>query len=175
MKRRATSTEWRRIGALLKTARDDLAEALVLVDNNICRSAANKLRRLLDRVDNARSGLEEIMFASGGPRDTHVFYPARKPREDHWDRLVAAEPRLEELLADCQAVDGSDEHFCANRVWCRDFKPRLVELVGWDREGHPELESHEAYDVAYDTCYHALPDCRDCTCIPVERPPRRER
>ncbi len=86
-------------------------------------------------------------------------------REIEFARLVLAEPRLLTLAEAAAAVDSSDEHFCANDVWAEHFKPELVKLVGWYAEGtNPVLHTTAAYDTAYDICYEALPDCRDCGC-----------
>ena len=59
--------------------------------------------------------------------------------------------------------EGQD--FCAHEVWYGSgddggVKEKLSELVGWDREPDPVLGSEEAYDVAYESLYHELPDCR---------------
>lgn len=91
-----------------------------------------------------------------------------------WAQLVALEPRLQALLDEAKSVDGSDEHFCANRVWYGNarnrngIKERLCRLVGWDVRRHGGsalLSSEAAYDVAYETIYDALPGCRECGCF----------
>ena len=67
------------------------------------------------------------------------------------------------------------ESCCANELWHgsldpetgewkKGFRQRLEELVGWKREPHPILGTREAYEVAYQTLYRALPDCRNCPC-----------
>ena len=33
----------------------------------------------------------------------------------------------------------------------------------------PEVKTMEAYHVAYDKLYNALPDCRNCVCMAIER------
>jgi hypothetical protein len=85
-------------------------------------------------------------------------------------RLCRQEPRLRKLYDEARAVgdDGSAGHFCANAVWFgygghRGLKVRLVQLVGFQAEA-PELRTTEAYDVAYQTIYAALPNCRGCLC-----------
>jgi hypothetical protein len=101
------------------------------------------------------------------------LYPPREHvpplgREPTWAELVRLEPRLLALQRDIRAVDGSDPHFCANKVWYRPggFKDRLCQLVGWYAErDDPVLRSSEAYDVAYDHLYRQLPPCRDCWCL----------
>ncbi len=93
-----------------------------------------------------------------------------------WPELVAREPRLEQLLHEARAVrdPGEPDGFCANAVWYgwggnRGLKPRLRELVGWERPSYdPVLSEGVAYDVAYQTIYDALPPCRGgaaCKCL----------
>jgi hypothetical protein len=51
------------------------------------------------------------------------------------------------------------------------LKARLTKLVGWEatRPGGVRRSS-AAYDVAYDTIYEALPDCRGrCACSTIWR------
>ena len=90
-----------------------------------------------------------------------------------WDELTALEPRLLALLQEAEAIkdDKRKPSFCANAHWYGygghpGIKPRLLELVGWARPyGSAELRGTRAYDVAYETIYDALPDCRgDCSC-----------
>lgn len=82
-----------------------------------------------------------------------------------WDELVKAEPRLSQLEASVKAVDDSGPVFCANWVWVNQFKPVLVNLVGWfARDKAAILHTAEAYDIAYDHLYGLLPDCRNCKC-----------
>ena len=66
---------------------------------------------------------------------------------------------------------GSTRVFCANAVWYgyAGFEPgirsRLCELVGTCAEKGGDLRPSEAYDLAYETLYEALPDCRGrCIC-----------
>jgi hypothetical protein len=89
-----------------------------------------------------------------------------------WANLVAAEPRLAALLAEARSIRDDRRHptFCANAVWYgyrgygHGLKARLEQLVGWDRKGHQLLGTEAAYDLAYDTIYSALPNCRQCGC-----------
>ena len=88
-----------------------------------------------------------------------------------WQQLAQLEPRLEYLLKEAKAVKApSGKSFCANQVWYgsnerSSFKVRLIKLVGWNAEKKdPVLNSAEAYDLAYNTVYNALPPCRKCTC-----------
>jgi hypothetical protein len=85
-----------------------------------------------------------------------------------WHNISRLEPKLAELLKEAQAVTdpGGDPGFCANAVWYDRFKPQLTCLVGWfARCKHFLLTSPEAYDIAYDKIYEALPDCRGCCCL----------
>jgi len=83
-----------------------------------------------------------------------------------WEDVAAMEPRLAELFDEARLTDGSGEHFCANRVWYGAFKPRLEQLVGWDRKSGPyDLTTSGAYSAAYDAIYAQLPGCRDCWCL----------
>ncbi len=91
-----------------------------------------------------------------------------------WELLCSLEPRLLDLLAEVRAIkdDKSKPSFCANAVWYGEFghpgiKPKLIHLVGWHASGTDRrLRSPEAYDLATNTLYNALPDCRgDCFCL----------
>jgi len=106
----------------------------------------------------------DLSFLKSAPHahDTVIY---RKPS---WPALVKADPRLLCLLKEVQEVDGSGQHYCANLIWVRSFKPRLTNLVGWSVSAHPMLGSRQAYDCAYTKIYEALPDCRDCACIRIE-------
>jgi hypothetical protein len=87
-------------------------------------------------------------------------------------KLALLEPRLLDLYGEAAATknDNSDGWFCANEVFYgyhgrHSLKRRICGLVGWDAESnHPGLVSQDAYDLAYETIYDALPDCRDCSC-----------
>ena len=85
--------------------------------------------------------------------------------------LCILEPQLLDLAQEAANVSSRGKpQFCANAVWyAGGLKERLCKLVGWDRKPHPVLGTEEAYDVAYDTCYNALPDCRDCLCFGAPR------
>lgn len=90
-----------------------------------------------------------------------------------WRLLVKLEPGLNELYKEAKSIKPEPgKVFCANVVWYaespggRDMKQRLCRLVGWDRRGDGILGTSEAYDVAYDKIYSALPDCQGkCGCI----------
>ena len=81
--------------------------------------------------------------------------------------LCRLEPGLQRLLNDARRVTSQgDPHFCANEIWYRQFKPRLLKLVGWQSIcPDKQLHNSTAYDVGYSIIYGALPDCRDCCCL----------
>jgi len=86
-----------------------------------------------------------------------------------WDSLVLLEPQLEALAKEVQAIKVDPaKAFCANRAW-RPFRAEVIRLVGWSARtpnaaANPTLKTSDAYDVAYQTLYNLLPDCRDCAC-----------
>lgn len=92
-----------------------------------------------------------------------------------WTDLMQCEPRLHALLKEIASIrDHHGRHgFCANQWWVRpnpllggSLKSRMSDLVGRSAEtSNPVLRSSEAYDVAYTILYHALPPCRNCTCV----------
>jgi hypothetical protein len=87
-----------------------------------------------------------------------------------FDELCEREPALRRLYdaARAERRKRRGKHYCANAVWYVRLKPRLLWLVGWQRpDRDPVLGSADAYDVAYDTIYDALPDCKDCGCLRV--------
>lgn len=89
-----------------------------------------------------------------------------------WASLVQLEPKLGRLLDEAQRHkdNGVAPEYCANAIWFgwRQFdghgiKERLCELVGWERVSKANvgvLGTSEAYDIAYETIYDALPNCR---------------
>ncbi|HKD45169.1 MAG TPA: hypothetical protein VKD24_05885 [Candidatus Angelobacter sp.] len=97
------------------------------------------------------------------------------PPEENWltfDDLCALEPELAALAERARSYrDGPKQSsFCANQVWYyRGLKAKLCSLVGWFAR-NPDLRLHtgEAYDLAYQTIYYLLPDCRNCGCLTVE-------
>ena len=76
--------------------------------------------------------------------------------------LVRHEPRLLELLNEASAVKGKEKYFCANRLWHKDFKPRMEQMVGMHlaKNAPAIMRTSKAYDCAYDTLYSVLPDCK---------------
>ncbi len=85
-----------------------------------------------------------------------------------WKALVEREPELARLRREVESVrDENGPSFCANKVWYIRFKPRVRALTGRQaRRNDPVLRSNEAYDLAYNTLYRLLPDCRNCVCMP---------
>ncbi len=89
-----------------------------------------------------------------------------------WQDLVEREPRLADLRIAAERIrPAADAPFCANEHWYGygghlGLKPRLIRLVGWGAQSHdPVLRSCDAYDLAYETLYDLLPDCRGCGCV----------
>jgi hypothetical protein len=87
------------------------------------------------------------------------------------NKLIAQEPRLLKLYERALSFHrATDPRFCANEVWYgysdvrTGLKERLCMLVGWEAR-KLTLRTEEAYDVAYDAIYEALPDCRACGCL----------
>jgi hypothetical protein len=80
-----------------------------------------------------------------------------------WAEIKRIEPHLDALFKEARAVkdDRRKPAFCGNRVWYDLFKPRLLDLVGWDAPD-ARIRTMRAYDVAYDKIYDALPGCRNC-------------
>jgi hypothetical protein len=83
--------------------------------------------------------------------------------------LVEIEPRLGDLLAEAKAISSDGiPNFCANRVWYgylndgkKGLKHKMEDLVGFFAERKdPKLITSSAYDLAYETIYGTLPDCK---------------
>lgn len=83
-----------------------------------------------------------------------------------FQRLCQQEPRLGALFVAAHQEAEASENYCNHEAWYGDIKPRLVKIVGWDADqGHPELQTAEAYELAYHTILDSLPDCRGrCGC-----------
>lgn len=82
-----------------------------------------------------------------------------------FDAIAKIEPLLADMHERISAVkDEGGTSFCANAAWYGEFKPLLVQLVGFDGSKR-ELRSKGAYELAYDTLYSALPSCRNCACM----------
>jgi hypothetical protein len=85
-----------------------------------------------------------------------------------WDGLVAIEPRLNQLLDEATHADSSTPHFCAVAAWYGyndgiGFKGRMYRLVGF-RAHDSRLQTMQAYEIATQKIYSALPPCRGCAC-----------
>ena len=77
-----------------------------------------------------------------------------------FEEICEIEPGIAFLYETAKGYHANaDEDFCANRVWYGGMKRILINLVGWEAV-RPELRSSEDYNIAYDTVYEALPDCR---------------
>jgi hypothetical protein len=100
--------------------------------------------------------------------DSTASLPAGQVGRLSWSQLTRLEPRLCLLHAEVSRVRDTRESrwFCANREWFSRFKAQMCRLVGWSRiGGGPDvLYTPEAYDLAYQTLYDLLPNCRNCGC-----------
>src|SRR5262245_12732284 len=88
----------------------------------------------------------------------------------NWKALVKTEPRLGKLLDDIEAADSHlTRSFCAVTAWHGSggrpgLKMRMYRLAGFG-SANPELRTREAYELATQTLYGALPPCRGCACV----------
>ena len=112
-----------------------------------------------------------------------MLFSSPELAQRRFDELARIEPRLGPLWQLCRRVappvaieveDFEDEPltdgWCAEDHFLRHIKPKLVALVGWDRQDDPaELRGRDAYDAAYAALFfHALP--RPCACCRDEDP-----
>lgn len=83
--------------------------------------------------------------------------------------LCKLDSRILDLYNQAKTVTIRKGH-CVDDTWYRNFKPRVVDLVGmWRVEpGQIDLFTNGTYDVVYATIYGALPDCPDCSCEECE-------
>ncbi len=95
--------------------------------------------------------------------------------QGQFEKLCGMEPRLQALYKKAKGMrdDPSRPSFCANAVWFgalgeEGLRGEMARLVGWFAE-NPELRTTEAYDIAYETLYQALPNCRACGCMAFEQ------
>ncbi len=85
--------------------------------------------------------------------------------------ICEAEPGIDALHRIAQMIGSRGGSFCANDVWYYLFKPKLIELVGYERDTHARLSTDErlfsdvAYDTAYQKIYDCLPSCEECGCL----------
>lgn len=78
-----------------------------------------------------------------------------------FDDLVKLEPGLGQLFKKAKSYKPVLGKCCIND-WYRDFKPRLVQLVGWfGKKDNSILRSKEAYDLSYKTIHAAMERCPD--------------
>lgn len=71
-----------------------------------------------------------------------------------WEELVAHEPRLDAVLAECHRRRSYGNAWWTDYEWA---KRKIAELIGWDAEHAADfLESSEAYEVAVETIADAL-------------------
>lgn len=80
-----------------------------------------------------------------------------------WERLIYLEPELEWLKKQALNQDSTKDDYDKDHIWYRIFKRRLLQLVGFMRDSLtviPELETSQAYEVAYHKIYNSLPEKR---------------
>lgn len=108
-----------------------------------------------------------------------------------FEEICRKDSRIREIYRAVRMIQGGD-NFCANSVFFTLVKPLLRQFVGWGRMVNPDhdaaeikmegvddedntpnmmihdpgpLGTSEAYDVAYQAIYNALPDCsNNCGC-----------
>lgn len=92
--------------------------------------------------------------------------PLQKCPQKDWADFVQREPRLLLLFNDIREIkdDKTKPSFCANFIWYRDFKPRMIKLAGWGCKDEV-LKTCKSYDMVYEKLYNALPNCRNCLCF----------
>jgi len=79
-----------------------------------------------------------------------------------YNELEQREPRLTELHRRIVATRPGPD-FCANATWFRPggYKAQLLAIIGNISDNEDAaLRTASAYDVAYQTLYRRLPDCR---------------
>jgi hypothetical protein len=90
-----------------------------------------------------------------------------------WDDMVKVEPALTRLLREVMVADHHDPRvFCGVTAWHGSggrpgFKMRMYQLAGFG-SGNAALRTREAYEVATEKLYNALPPCRGCACAEEE-------
>lgn len=91
--------------------------------------------------------------------------------------LCKKEPRLLEVYRKVAAIvdDDSKPYFCANEHWYGygegegvegGLREMLDDLVGFFAED-PKLRTFQAHDLARRVLYGELPNCRNCSCLPL--------
>lgn len=93
-----------------------------------------------------------------------------------WEQVVALEPQLQVLFDEAGAAAAGKESFCGDETWYGPpgsnggLKQRMCEMVGWSRKPSLNqqqevlLQSHSAYDAAYQAIYRQIPDCFNAGC-----------
>jgi len=106
----------------------------------------------------------EVMW----PKNQPFFVRAAESSRIDWKRICKLNPLVLSLYLQAKAVRDNKRkrRFCANNSWDQNFKPFLVHQVGW-MSNIPELKTQQAYRLACDKIYSALPDCRNCFCVGV--------
>ncbi len=77
--------------------------------------------------------------------------------------LEARDERLAALRLAIESVGRGTADFCANHWWYgrAGFKFTLCDIIGsYANQDDDALRTAAAYDCAYQTLYHRLPDCR---------------
>lgn len=79
--------------------------------------------------------------------------------------MVRLEPKLKTLFDDAKnhkrTIENCNCAFACDIAWYKQYKPRLIELVGW-KSPIKELSTRQVYDLAYQTVYKAMPGCDKC-------------
>lgn len=84
-----------------------------------------------------------------------------------WDTLIAEQPQLSLLLGIAESYSKRSRNFCANRIFQRLLKPFIYKMVGWGapKESSELMRSSEAYMIASNKIFSALPNCKNCGCL----------
>ena len=91
-----------------------------------------------------------------------------------WEKITAMDEDIRNLYQEALIAEyepGDFKFFCPrDHVWFREFKPRFKRLVGFHRPHPPkELQTCEAYDIAYHKIADAIPCSVKCKKVCVER------
>lgn len=105
---------------------------------------------------------------------------------EYWELAKKLEPELEKIEAEVRALPPctchdvpfdfgrcGEKRYCANMIYARMLKPRIVDFVGSDRRldrlspQHEQfLHSSQAYEAAIDALHKLLPPCCvGCGCL----------
>lgn len=104
------------------------------------------------------------------PSEPYDFHPHPTERDTNpsgkrltYAELEARDERLATLRLAIECVGHGNAEFCANHWWYgrAGFKATLCDIIGsYATQDDAALRTAAAYDVAYRTLYHRLPDCR---------------